>query len=167
MKRIFENTFLFWTSCLGLAVGIFLATNFISTYEADLHFKPNFANSNSSEILMEQKSKIHHHHSNTSESRMIADKLYKEVRVLCWIMTGTANHKTKAYHVYKTWGRRCNKLLFMSSSTKNGAVGMEFVALNVKEGRDELFHKTKEAFKYVYEKHLNEYDWFMKADDDT
>lgn len=164
--RLTRNT-LFWTACLGLAVGIFLGKNFIRTYETDFQFKPSFANSDMSETLTEQKAKIHHNHSNANENRVIADRLYKEVRILCWIMTGTANHKTKAYHVYKTWGRRCNRLIFMSSSTKNGTIGMEFVALDVKEGRDELFHKTKLAFKYVYENHLNEYDWFMKADDDT
>ncbi|TDG40353.1 hypothetical protein AWZ03_013231, partial [Drosophila navojoa] len=48
-----------------------------------------------------------------NENTSIAEKLHSEVRVLCWIMTGPSNHKTKAVHVKRTWGKRCNKLIFM------------------------------------------------------
>ncbi|XP_075151384.1 glycoprotein-N-acetylgalactosamine 3-beta-galactosyltransferase 1 [Haematobia irritans] len=103
-------------------------------------------------------------HQHAHENSTVAQKLYNEVRVLCWIMTNPKNHQTKARHVKRTWGKRCNKLLFMSSAEDKD---LGTVALNVEEGRNNLWAKTKEAYKYIYENHLDDADWFFKADDDT
>jgi len=41
------------------------------------------------------------------------------------------------------------------------------VGLDVQEGHSNLYEKTKEAFKYLWKHHIQDADWFMKADDDT
>ena len=41
------------------------------------------------------------------------------------------------------------------------------VGLNVPEGHDNLWGKTRAAFAYIYRHHRNHADWFLKADDDS
>ncbi|CAG0904731.1 unnamed protein product, partial [Darwinula stevensoni] len=50
---------------------------------------------------------------NWDAEKLPTDRMRK-VRVLCWIMTMPGNHE-KAMHVKKTWGKRCDQLIFMSS----------------------------------------------------
>jgi glycoprotein-N-acetylgalactosamine 3-beta-galactosyltransferase len=51
---------------------------------------------------------------NAESAELHARRLADEVRVLCWVMTNPENHKSKAFHVKATWGRHCNKLIFIS-----------------------------------------------------
>ncbi|XP_072037421.1 glycoprotein-N-acetylgalactosamine 3-beta-galactosyltransferase 1-like [Amphiura filiformis] len=98
-------------------------------------------------------------------SRKYEDNYLKKIRVLCWIMTSPDTLMLKALHIKNTWGPRCDHILYMSSveNTTFPAVG-----LNVTEGRDSLWNKTRAAFEYIYKHNLTrKFDWFLKADDDT
>ncbi|KAH8386155.1 hypothetical protein KR200_001675 [Drosophila serrata] len=94
----------------------------------------------------------------------LARRLYNETRVLCMVLTMPKNHVTKASKVKRTWGRRCNKLIFISSQEYKelGAIDV-----GIPEDRENLYLKVRAGFKYVYQNFVEDYDWFLKADDDT
>uniref|UniRef100_A0A1A9UNJ0 N-acetylgalactosaminide beta-1,3-galactosyltransferase n=1 Tax=Glossina austeni TaxID=7395 RepID=A0A1A9UNJ0_GLOAU len=94
----------------------------------------------------------------------VATAMFDEVRILCWIMTSSENYIKRAIHIKKTWGKRCNKLLFMGSRNHED---WDSIELAVGEGRNQLWNKTKAAFTYIYKYHLSDADWFLKTDDDT
>lgn len=148
----------------GLVIGFFLAELFLYSTNckpgACLTYYEHYVGNNirHSSELAEQG------HENVSENNSVAAELFSKVRILCWIMTTPENHQTKAIHVHRTWGRRCNKLIFMSTTMDKE---LDTVVLPIAEGRNRLWGKTKAAFKYIYEKHINDADWFFKADDDT
>lgn len=101
-----------------------------------------------------------------AEDRRIAALLFQKVRVLCWVMTSPETLTSKALHTYVTWGHRCNKILYVSSN-ESSTFPAPVIGLEVAEGRGHLTAKTMQAFKYIYDNHYDEADWFMKADDDT
>lgn len=42
----------------------------------------------------------------------------------------------------------------------------DIIALPVENGRPHLWNKTRLSMKYVHDNYINDYDWFMRADDD-
>nr|XP_016930457.1 glycoprotein-N-acetylgalactosamine 3-beta-galactosyltransferase 1 [Drosophila suzukii]XP_036678654.1 glycoprotein-N-acetylgalactosamine 3-beta-galactosyltransferase 1 [Drosophila suzukii] len=90
--------------------------------------------------------------------------LFNETRILCMVMTSPKTHQSRAIHIQRTWGTRCNKLIFMSTKADKQ---LGSVVLNVREGYSNSWHKTRASLEYVYKHHFHKYDWFLKADDDT
>eukprot|EP00040_Diaphanoeca_grandis_P044062 m.11148 g.11148 ORF g.11148 m.11148 type:complete len:505 (-) comp8686_c0_seq1:90-1604(-) len=87
-------------------------------------------------------------------------------KVLCWVLTIPEGHAEKALAVKRTWGARCDKLVFVTSEDDDD-LGTLKVNLHGPEGRDKIWNKTKAAWLHVYKNHIDDAEWFFKADDDT
>lgn len=99
-----------------------------------------------------------------AEGHFIDDLFYK-IRIFCWVATYEQHHKTRDYAISETWGRHCNRIIYVSNTTDKN---LEIVILDEKrENWNNLWFKTREAFKWIYANVLDQYDWFAKADDDT
>ena len=89
----------------------------------------------------------------------------KKVKLLCWILADPDLLYTKVIHLKETWGRRCEKLLVMSSKEDKDfpAIGLP----NTQAGRSHIAFKAKAAWKYIYKHYRGDYDFFIKTDTDT
>jgi glycoprotein-N-acetylgalactosamine 3-beta-galactosyltransferase len=100
----------------------------------------------------------------------------KSVRICCLVATSPNKLLTRAQAVNATWGSRCDKLFFvtelpqmnMTLEEKEFAKKIPIAPLdNIKSGYDHLTQKSILAFVFVYKTYFNDFDWFVKADDDT
>ncbi|KAM3174319.1 hypothetical protein ACTXT7_010792 [Hymenolepis weldensis] len=95
---------------------------------------------------------------------LLADELTKKVRVYALILTMPTSKLTRAVHVKATWARRFNGYVFISSEDDPSLPSIRAVET---ESREILWEKTRKAFIYAKKNFLNDYDFFMKADDDS
>ena len=92
------------------------------------------------------------------------------VRLLCMVITTPANYITKAVHVAATWGSDCTRLVFVSDDSEPGAVKPQH--LNILElpgvaGRERLWQKVSAGLVSVWREYQEDFDFVIKADDDT
>ncbi len=94
----------------------------------------------------------------------LAEKLFDEIKIVCLVLTQPKYHEIRAEEVKRTWGKKCNKLIFLSSKADNklGSIGVSY-----EENRQILWEKVRNGFLYAFENFYDEFDWFLKADDDS
>ncbi|KAH8244315.1 hypothetical protein KR026_006121, partial [Drosophila bipectinata] len=100
----------------------------------------------------------------TNMSVPLANRLFNETRILCIVPSSPQTHLSRAIHIKRTWGSRCNKLIFMSTK-EDKTLGA--VDLKVKEGNSNLWGKVRASLQYAYKNHFQNYDWFLKVDEET
>lgn len=93
-------------------------------------------------------------------------------RILCTIFTYKKNFNLKAQYVDKTWGKRCDKTVFMSGhvneTERHLYSHLDIIYLNVTDtNRLNLTTKTIQTLLYANKYLIDEFDWILKADDDT
>ncbi|XP_050335471.1 glycoprotein-N-acetylgalactosamine 3-beta-galactosyltransferase 1-like [Bactrocera neohumeralis] len=112
--------------------------------------------------LIQANTRYRHSHmvAMKNDNNSIPTDLSQAVRVLCWIVTNREHHKSRAQHVKRTWGRRCNKLIFVSWQNDQESGIKQEDSLN-------SWSKIQAVLKYIYANHLDEADWFFRADDRT
>ena len=78
---------------------------------------------------------------------------------------------TRAHAVHTTWGAHASKLTFFSMLSPGNnypeKAGLDVVAL---PGVDDTYPPQKKVFmmlKYMHDNFIDDYDWFMRADDDV
>ncbi|VDK42528.1 unnamed protein product [Anisakis simplex] len=93
----------------------------------------------------------------------------KEPRLLLvGVMTAAKYVDTRAYNVWKTWGQHITGkiLFFVAEDTTSIHEDMPLVQL---KGVNDVYPPQKKSFammKWIADNHLNDFDWFMRADDD-
>ncbi|XP_052252334.1 glycoprotein-N-acetylgalactosamine 3-beta-galactosyltransferase 1-like isoform X2 [Dreissena polymorpha] len=106
---------------------------------------------------------------NETVSRRKLDKSYidevKRVRLLCIILTMEKDIPTKVAAVNQTWASRCDIHFYVLNSKIRKS---DFLNINdVPDDRFHLVHKIQEVYKIIHKLYLNDFDYVLKADDDT
>lgn len=99
--------------------------------------------------------------------------LAKNLKLLCMVLTtAQGSHLTKTLAIEKTWGSRCDRLIFLIKGDKTQEIKVSETEsiLEIQlpeESRSQLWVKIRAAMEFIYNRYLDKYDWFYKADDDT
>ena len=101
------------------------------------------------------------------ESEYLHQSFRRPIRVFCLILTAPKYFATRARAVNLTWAPRCDRYLFISEYSDQSH-GLPLASIiNIQPGYQHLTQKVSLALIYVYEQFRDDFDWFLKSDDDT
>uniref|UniRef100_A0A914EGI2 N-acetylgalactosaminide beta-1,3-galactosyltransferase n=1 Tax=Acrobeloides nanus TaxID=290746 RepID=A0A914EGI2_9BILA len=88
--------------------------------------------------------------------------------IFCWVMTTVKYHDSRMPAINQTWLKRCDHGQFFT----NKPIPDEFVPHTAifegfSDSYEDLFWKSFYALYYTYEHISKDFQWYMKADDDT
>lgn len=94
----------------------------------------------------------------------VASKLAEKVRLLCLVPTTRDKHKEEASSVKNTWGKHCNKILFVTNETDDHINSSFAITYNPTTKDEPAWLKLKYALHHIYDNYYDEFDWVLKCE---
>ena len=106
---------------------------------------------------------------------------YYRSRLFCFVLTNQGNLETRGRAVYETWGHRCGRFIFVTrlnssrsytifdnenNKLEEGQLPIQYIPTLPEENYQNLPEKVRQILLFCSE-HYPNYDWYLKADDDT
>ena len=105
-----------------------------------------------------------------NEPQSLKDEYIFKKGVLVGVLTQQEYLATRAKTLYETWGKEVDKLILFVGEDCNISADLSHLPIVKLEGvPDHVYPPLKKAFavmKYMYSHHVNEFKWFIRADDD-
>ena len=105
-----------------------------------------------------------------TEPRSLKDEYIFKKGLLVGVLTQQEYLSTRAKVLYETWGKEVDKLILFVGEDCNISADLSHLPIVKLEGvPDHVYPPLKKAFavmKYMYSHHVNEFNWFIRADDD-
>ena len=104
----------------------------------------------------------------TKRYELLSHELAPRKLLLVGVVTAQKYLETRASAVYNTWGKQMDIIFFSEQPSKTQHVNFPVVTL---EGVDDhTYPPQRKVFKmlqYMYDKYIDQFDFFMRADDDS
>lgn len=104
------------------------------------------------------------------EPKSLQDEYLFKKTLFVGVLTQQAYLPTRAKYLYETWGREVDKLVFFVGEDCIVPANLKYLPIVKLPGiPDNVYpplRKTFAVLQYMYENHLGQFKWFIRADDD-
>lgn len=105
-----------------------------------------------------------------NEPKLLSHEYTMKKQLLVGVLTQQDYLSTRAKALYETWGQEVDKLVFFVGEDCNVTSDISHLPIIKLRGvPDRVYPPLLKAFaavKYMYENYINEFNWFVRADDD-
>jgi hypothetical protein len=104
-----------------------------------------------------------------TQNEEIRDEIAKKIKIFCWFI-GKPNQNQTWIHLKKLWGHKCDRYVAMVSEEMPRISGMEVIKLQIpdkREGPGNLWKNYLIVMDHLHHHFIDDYDYFMKVDEDA
>ncbi len=105
-----------------------------------------------------------------SEPKFLREEYDFKKSILVGVLTQQEYLPTRARSLYETWGKEMDKLIFFVGEDCNISADLSHLPIVKLQGiPDKVYpplRKTFAVMKYMYQNHIEQFNWFIRADDD-
>ena len=99
--------------------------------------------------------------------KYLKDELHVPESLYIGVMTAAKFIKTRATTVHDTWGHYAPKIQYFTAENTTVQSPLPIVKLQKVEDVYPPIIKAFRMLRYIYDHHINDFKWFMRADDDV